>query len=112
MKTLFAAPIMDLPQADIPIEGLTAYLSQSATHQTLYMYFENFVELPEHSHADQIGFVLEGQIDVTIKGIKHTYCKGDRYHIKAGEVHSAKIYAGYADITVFMEVSRYKERAK
>ena len=55
---MFPDIITQLPQADIPIEGLTAYLSQSDTHQTLYMQFEQTVELPEHEHADQIGFIL------------------------------------------------------
>jgi len=112
MKAIFAAPIMDLPKADIPIEGLTAYLSQSATHQTLYMQFKKEAILPEHAHSDQMGFVLEGQIDISINGDKHTFVKGDCYHIEAGVLHSAKVHAGYADITVFMEVSRYKERVK
>ena len=110
MKNIFPDPIQDFPKADIPLNGLTAYLSQADTHQTLYMQFENDVELPEHEHADQIGFILEGSIDLTIDGEKKTYSKGDRYHIPAGVKHSAKIYAGYADITIFMQPDRYKEK--
>ena len=110
MKAVFAIPITELPQADIPIEGLTAYLSQAETHQTLYMQFEKTVELAEHAHADQMGFVLEGQIDLTINRVTYTYRKGDRYHIKAGDLHSAIIHAGYADITVFMESDRYQAK--
>jgi quercetin dioxygenase-like cupin family protein len=107
MKNLFPEPIRQFPRADIPLEGLTAYLSQSDTHQTLYMHFEETVELPEHQHADQIGFILEGKIELEIDGEKKTYSKGDRYHIPAGIRHSARIYAGYADITVFMQPDRY-----
>jgi quercetin dioxygenase-like cupin family protein len=107
MKSIFPDPITQFPKADIPLEGLTAYLSQADTHQTLYMQFEKTVELPEHEHADQIGFILEGKIDLIIDGEKRTYTKGDRYHIPAGTKHSAKIYAGYADITVFMQPDRY-----
>jgi len=108
MKEIFPEPIRSLPLADIPIEGLTAYLSQSDTHQTLYMYFEKSVELPEHEHEDQMGFVLEGSIDLIIAGEKTTLAKGDRYHIPQGIKHSAVIHAGYADITVFMQSDRYK----
>ena len=64
MKDIFPLPIKQLPKADIPIKGLTAYLSQSGTHQTLYVQFEKAVELPEHEHADQIGFILEGKIEL------------------------------------------------
>ena len=110
MKSIFPEPIRNFPQADIPLDGLTAYLSQSATHQTLYMQFERDTELPEHAHADQIAFILEGKIDLTVDGVKKTCVKGDRYHIPAGVKHAAKIYAGYADITIFMQPDRYKQK--
>ena len=107
MKHIFPKPIMKFPKADIPLDGLTAYLSQADTHQTLYMHFEKTVDLPEHAHEDQMGFILEGQIDLTVGGVMTSYTKGDRYHIPAGIKHSAKIHAGYADITIFMQPDRY-----
>lgn len=112
MKNIFPEPITKFPKADIPLPGLTAYLSQGEDHQTLYMLFEETVELPEHSHDDQIGFVLEGKIDLTIDGVKKTFKKGERYFIPSGTKHSAKIYAGYADITLFMEKDRYKTKGR
>ena len=45
MKTIFPEPITQFPKADIPIDGLNAYLSQAETHQTLYMHFEKAAEL-------------------------------------------------------------------
>ena len=71
------------------------------------MEFEKNVDLPEHSHAAQIGIVLEGRIDLVIDGKKRTYGKGDRYYIPQGVLHSGKIHAGYADITFFNESDRY-----
>lgn len=110
MSKIFPEPITGLPGADIPLEGLKAYLSQSDTHQIIFMEFEKDVELPEHSHAAQVGFVLEGKIEMTIEGITKTYTKGDRYYIPAGVLHSGKIYAGYADITFFNEPERYSKK--
>jgi quercetin dioxygenase-like cupin family protein len=107
MSEVFPKPIRNLPEADIPLEGIKAYLSQSDTHQIIFMEFEKDVDLSEHSHAAQIGIVLEGQIDLTIEGKKKTYTKGDRYFIPDGVLHSGKIYAGYADITFFDEPDRY-----
>ena len=107
MSEIFPKPIRNLPEADIPIEGIKAYLSQSDTHQIIFMEFEKDVDLSEHSHAAQIGIVLEGQIDLTIDGKMKTYTKGDRYYIPDGVLHSGKIYAGYADITFFDEPYRY-----
>ena len=110
MDDIFPEPIRKLPEADIPLNGIKAYLSQSEHHQVLFMQFENDVNLPEHSHAAQIGFVLEGKIDLIIEGKRQSYTKGDRYYIPASVKHSAKIYAGYADITFFDEASRYSAK--
>ncbi len=107
MKNIFPDPILLLPEANIPIDGVTAYLSQGETHQIIFMQFEKNVDLPEHSHASQWGIVLEGRIDLIIDDIKKTYFKGDRYYIEKGVRHSGKIYAGYADMTFFNERSRY-----
>jgi len=107
MNKVFPEPIRNLPEANIPLDGLTAYLSQSEGHQILFMEFEKDTDLSEHAHADQVGIVLEGKIELVIDGKKHLYTKGDRYHIPEGVRHSGKIFAGYADITFFNEPNRY-----
>jgi mannose-6-phosphate isomerase-like protein (cupin superfamily) len=107
IKEVFPEPIRNLPGADIPLDGVTAYLSQSDTHQIIFMQFETDVDLPEHAHAAQVGIVLEGQIDLVIGGKAYSFTKGDRYYIPAGVAHSGKIFAGYADITFFDEPGRY-----
>jgi quercetin dioxygenase-like cupin family protein len=76
------------------------------------MEFKKDVDLPEHSHAAQIGIVLEGRINLTIAGKTKTYLKGDRYFIPEGIPHSGKIYAGYADVTFFNEPNRYSRRER
>ena len=110
MQDIFPEPIKCLPQADIPLSGLKAYVSQSDSHQILFLESDVDVEVPEHSHEDQWGVVLEGKIDLVINGIKQTYRKGDRVFIPKGTKHSAKIYAGYADISFFNEKERYKKK--
>ena len=108
MTSLFPDAITKLPLADVPLDGVQAFLSQSQNHQILFMEFDKDVNLPEHAHAAQVGFVLEGQIDMTMNGKTKTYTKGDRYYIPAGMKHSGKIYAGYCDITFFDEAGRYE----
>lgn len=110
MSAFFPEFITKLPEADIPLEGLKAYLSQGANHQIVFMAFEKDVELAEHSHASQYGIVLEGKIDLVIDGISHTFVKGDRYVIPEGVTHSGKIYAGYADVSFFDEADRYQAK--
>jgi quercetin dioxygenase-like cupin family protein len=110
MPEVFPEPIRSLPQADVPLRGAKAYLSQSENHQIVFWRFDEDVEVPEHSHESQWGVVLEGKIDLVIEGVKRTYTKGDRVFIPKGAKHSAKIYAGYADISFFNERDRYKRQ--
>lgn len=110
MTEIFPDPIQRLPEADIPLDGVKAYMSQSDTHQIIFMVFEKDIDLPEHSHAAQIGIVLEGRIDLVIGGKKESYSKGDRYFIPKGVLHSGKIHSGYADITFFDQSDRYAKK--
>lgn len=107
MPDIFPAPIMRLPEADIPLDGIKACLSQGSDHQIIFMEFSKDVDLKEHAHAGQWGVVLEGKIELVIGGVRSTYEKGDRYYIPEGMKHSGKIYKGYADITFFDQADRY-----
>lgn len=107
MNQVFPKPITNLPEADVPLDGVTAWLSQADTHQIIFMQFEKDAEVPAHAHEAQLGIVLEGKIDLTIGGRQQCYTRGDRYYIPAGVEHSAKIHAGYADVTFFNEPDRY-----
>ena len=105
---IFPEEIKNLPKADIPLEGITAYLSQAENHQIIFMKFDKDVILPEHSHESQFGIVLEGKIELTINNVTKIYSKGDRYFIPKNVKHYGKIFAGYADITFFNEKNRYQ----
>ena len=110
MSDVFPDVVTSLPKADIPLDGVTGYVSQSADHQIVFMEFSEDVEVPTHSHGGQWGIVLEGEIDLTISGDERTYRQGDRYFIPAGAEHSARIHPGYADITFFDDPDRYKPK--
>ena len=110
MSEIFPEPIRNLPEADIPLSGIKAYLSQAENHQILFMQFSEDTEVPEHCHESQWGVVLEGKTELTVDGVKRTYTKGDHMFIPKGAKHSAKIYAGYADISFFNQKDRYKPK--
>ena len=110
MSKVFPDPIMRLPEADVPIDGVRAYLSQSENHQIVFMEFSKDVAVPEHSHESQWAVVLEGRIDLAIGGETRTLGKGDQYFVPRGVKHSAKIYAGYADVTYFNQKDRYRRK--
>ena len=110
MGNIFPDPVLKLPEADIPLKGIKAYLAQGEAQQIIFMEFSEDVTLTEHSHAGQWGIVLEGKIELTIGGNRQTFQKGDRYYIPEGVVHSGKIFAGYADITYFDQKDRYHRK--
>ena len=43
---IFPEPVLNLPEADIPLEGITAYLSQGDNHQIIFMKFQKDVDFP------------------------------------------------------------------
>ena len=107
-SNIFPEPILNLPEADITLDGIKAYLSQGNDHQIIFMQFDKDVEHQEHFHESQWGIVLEGRIELKINGEKFIFKKGDRYFIPKNIKHSGKIYAGYADIIFFNQKDRYK----
>jgi len=106
----FPEAIKKLPEADIPLKGVNAYLAQCSESQILFMEVDEDVELPAHSHKAQWGIVLKGKIFLNINGEEKTYTQGENYYIPENTIHSGKIYAGYADITYFDEKARYNTK--
>jgi quercetin dioxygenase-like cupin family protein len=78
--------IKNLPEADIPFEGVRGWISQSDNHQLVFMELEAIGEVPEHKHGAQWGIVIEGEMELTIDGQTNTYCKGDSYFIPDGNL--------------------------
>jgi quercetin dioxygenase-like cupin family protein len=106
----FPEIISNLPKADIPIKGLSAFLFQGEGQQVLFMEFSEDTAVPEHSHEAQWGSVLAGEIELIIEGEKSTLHSGDSYFIPANAQHSATIKAGYKDITLFNQKDRYQQK--
>lgn len=107
-KEFFPDIITNLPESDIPIDGLKSYHFQGENQQIIFMSFEKDAEVPEHSHEAQWGVVLDGKIEITIGGETSILRKGDTYFIPKGVKHSAHVKKGYKDITLFNQKDRYK----
>ncbi|BDD09495.1 hypothetical protein FUAX_19270 [Fulvitalea axinellae] len=102
-------PLLSLfPEAEIPLPGVVSRLIQAGERQLIFMEFEQEAIVPPHSHNAQWGVVLDGEIELTIEGKTKLLKKGDSYYIEKDQVHSAKISAGYKDLTFFDQIDRYK----
>lgn len=70
VNILYSEMIKDLPEADINFKGLKGWISQGKDHQIVFFDIEPIGEVSEHSHGAQWGMVIEGEMELTIGGIK------------------------------------------
>jgi hypothetical protein len=107
----FPAFVRSLPEADIPFDGLRGWLLQGESGQVLFG--ESGVELtiPEHSHGDQWGVIIDGKIDLTIRAQTRTYNRGDTYFIPARTPHQVRIYPGLRAIDYFADREHFHTRS-
>ena len=100
------APIVLVPGVSMrPLFGEGAMLNLLA--------FEPGAEVDAHSHPhEQLGHVLEGELELTIAGEAHLLSPGDAYQIAGGTEHSARSKQGCLVMDVFQPVREdYRERA-
>jgi quercetin dioxygenase-like cupin family protein len=102
--------ITRLPQANIPVEGVRGWISQAPDQQVVFLDIDPIGEVPPHSHGDQWGIVVEGEMELTIGDETRRYRPGDSYYIPAGVPHGAKFLTHFRAIDVFADASRYQPK--
>jgi quercetin dioxygenase-like cupin family protein len=106
--TAYPEMVRDLPEIDVPLEGVRGWLLQSKDKQVAFFDIEPVGKVPPHSHCAQWGFVVEGEMSLTIGEKTRIYRKGDWYFIPEGVVHSATFLTRVNAIDVFDDPERYK----
>ncbi|UCG26983.1 MAG: cupin domain-containing protein [Bacteroidales bacterium] len=110
MKPIFPGMITNLPEADIPFDGVKGWISQSDDHQVVFLEIEPIGAVPEHAHGAQWGIIVEGEMVLTIGGNTKKYKKGDTYFIPDGVNHSAVFNTRTWAVDYFADRDRYKRR--
>ena len=111
-KEIYPRMITEFPEVDIPFKGVKGWLLQGIDKQVVFFDIEPNASIPEHSHGEQWGVVIEGEIELMVNGVEKVYRKGDYYHIPAGALHSATFRTLSKAIDFFAEASRYKPKPK
>ena len=109
-KEIYPKMITDLHEIDIPLKGVKGWLLQGIDKQVVFFDIEAVGAIPEHSHGEQWGIVVEGEVELVVNGVKNVYRKGDTYHIPAGALHSARFRTRFKAIDVFADVNRYNPK--
>ena len=107
MHNIYPDMIKNLPEADIPFNGVRGWVAQGENHQIVFFDIEPIGEVPRHSHGAQWGMVIDGNMDLTIGGETKNYGKGDHYFIPEGVLHSAKFNSRTIVMDYFAEKDRY-----
>jgi len=102
--------ITGLLQADIPLKGVRGWISQAVDHQVVFFDIDPIGVVPSHTHGEQWGIVVEGEMELTIGGQTRRYGPGDSYHIPAGVPHGAKFLSHFRAIDVFADANRYQAK--
>lgn len=100
--------IKNLPKGKIPFQGVEAWIAQGVTFQIAFFEIEPIGIVPPHSHSAQYGFVIEGEMSLTIGDKTYLYRKGDSYYIPEGVVHSAEFKTFVRVMDFFAEPARYE----
>ena len=105
--TPFPDLIRNLPEIDVPITGVRGWLLQGPAQQLAFFDIEKDAPLSPHSHGEQWGLAICGEMDRTIGGETRRVGPGDWYHIPAGVVHSAVFLTRFQVIDFFADSDRY-----
>lgn len=110
MTEFFPAFIRALPEADIPIETCRAYMVRDRC-QALFFELPGGSQSPDHTHGNEWGYVLRGQVDITIDGVTTSYRPGESYFVGEGVVHSVVNHPGLVGVSVFEGTDRFAAKS-
>ena len=100
--------IKDLPKAIISTQGVQAWIAQGVAFQIAFFEIKPIGTVPPHKHGAQYGFVIEGEMLLTIGDETKSYKQGDSYYIPEGVVHSAEFKTFFRAMDFFAEPARYE----
>jgi quercetin dioxygenase-like cupin family protein len=99
-----------LPELDLPFAGARGWLIQGTVQQVVFIEFDETIEAPEHTHAEQWEFAIAGRVTLHRGGTSTEYHPGESFSVASGEPHAATVCAGYKAVMIFNQPDRYKAR--
>ncbi|UCG39282.1 MAG: cupin domain-containing protein [bacterium] len=95
------------PEIDVPVAGIRGWKVGGPSGLVVFFEIAAGTVVPEHAHCFQWGFVIDGEIELTIGGQGRVYRRGDSYVVPDGVSHSARIDRGCLAMDYFSDPQRY-----
>ncbi len=103
---LLPQEVLALPKVEVPIAGATGFCLNDDQKQVVFFVFEEGVSFPDHSHCEQSGTVVSGEMVMEIDGETNLYQPGDHYHVPQGVKHRTS----FSKRTVLIDISDAPDR--
>jgi quercetin dioxygenase-like cupin family protein len=88
MKVDLPDIITKLPEIDIRNDSIKGYLIQGEMSQSVFFLAKAGTKIPDHTHADEWGIVIDGEFEISVGSDKKVYRKGDTFFVPADALHS------------------------
>lgn len=93
--------VRSLPLVELPVAGATGHCLNDDQKQIVFFAFDEGVSFPDHSHCEQRGVVIAGEMTIEIDGQTNLYQTGDQYVVPDGVRHRAS----FSRPTVLIDMS-------
>ena len=107
-SSLLPPEIMSLPKVEMPVAGVTGYTLTDGEKQLVFFLFDEGVSIPDHTHCEQRGMVVSGEMLIDIDGETNLYQAGDFYVVPAGARHRTS----FSQPTFVIDLSDAPDRYK
>lgn len=107
-SNLLPREILALPKIEIPVAGVTGFSLRNDEKQLVFFLFDEGVSFPDHSHCEQRGMVVSGEMLMEIDGETNLYEAGDFYVVPTGVSHRASFSRPTFVIDLSDAPDRYK----
>lgn len=106
ISEIFPPEILSLPKVEVPVAGVSGYCLKNDDKQVVFFVFEEGVSVPDHSHCEQKGIVISGEMMIEVEGETNWYKDGDNYVIPKDVNHRVN----FSQRTVLIDMSAAPNR--
>jgi quercetin dioxygenase-like cupin family protein len=99
----FPSQLRDLPKFDGPFD---AHKLSAQGCDVLFASYPAGTSIPAHSHqTDNVGVITQGELILTIDGMKQRFGVGSWYHVAANVAHAAEFEVPTSEVEFWFEAT-------